>query len=61
MQLQPFLVLLLLSAISSAAAAPWELGDIFATTHGRLNVIDSRTLVSSFHMPSNKLMLVYIV
>jgi hypothetical protein len=41
-------LLLLLAVISSTAAAPWELGDTFATTHGRLDVIDSRTLVSRF-------------
>jgi hypothetical protein len=39
-------VLLLLAVVSSTAAQPWELGDTFATTTGRLNVIDSKTLVS---------------
>lgn len=46
-------VLLLLAVISSTAAAPWELGDTFATTNGRLNVIDSRTLVCWFFLAFN--------
>lgn len=37
---------LLLALLSSAAAAPWTVGDIFATAFGRLHVIDATTLVS---------------
>jgi hypothetical protein len=36
---------LLLALLGSSAAAPWNVGDIFATSFGRLHVIDAASLV----------------
>jgi hypothetical protein len=45
-------LLVLLALVSSAAATPWDVGDIFATTYGRLHVIDGKTLVGDCWWPA---------